>query len=174
MNKNQRGFTLIELMIAIAIAGVITGATTITIFQVIDGSTHTSNHMTAVRQVQNAGYWVSHDTQMAQDVDTGNDPLGTGFPLILTWTEWDSSDEYWIVYRIVDNSLRRDEYINREPDGDPDGTLVFEYIINTDPDTGELKTYCEFPDGVLVFTVTATVQEQSETRVYEILPRPSS
>ena len=66
INKNQLGFTLIELVMAIAISGVITGAITGTIFQVIVGSARTNNHMIAVTQVQDAGYWLSHDAQMIQ------------------------------------------------------------------------------------------------------------
>jgi hypothetical protein len=60
-----------------------------------------------------------------------------------------------------------------------DETTVFEYILNIDPNTGELITYCEW-DGTNLkfnFTLTAIVgigsQQQSETRVYEVKPRPS-
>ena len=68
MNKNQKGFTLIELMVAIAIAGLITGSITTAIFQIFDGNTRSSNHMTAIRQVQNAGDWITNDTLGAQEV----------------------------------------------------------------------------------------------------------
>jgi len=66
INKNQRGVTLMGIIVAVAITGIIAGAATTTIFQVFSGNTRTSNHMTAVKQVQNAGYWISHDAQMAQ------------------------------------------------------------------------------------------------------------
>ena len=68
MNKDQKGFTLLEMLLAILIGSLIAGGITATIFQVVMGSARTNNHMIAVRQVQNAGYWVSHDAQMAQNV----------------------------------------------------------------------------------------------------------
>ncbi len=176
INKNQRGFTLIELVIAIAITGIITGGITMTIFQVITGNIRTSNHMTAVRQVQSAGYWVSHDTQMAQLVESG---ASSGFPLTLTWTEWGSENvTHQVTYTLEDNKLWRGHVISDNSTVDNQTGIMAQYI---DP-----ATSCNFTDtdgdgidDTLVLTVTATVgsgspQEQSETRVYEVIPRPST
>ena len=66
INKNQGGFTLIELLVAIAISSLITSGLTLTIFQVFGGNARNSSEMTVVRQVQNAGHWVSRDVLMAQ------------------------------------------------------------------------------------------------------------
>jgi len=174
INKKERGFTLIELLVALAITGLITGAITMTIFQVVNVTARTNNHMTAVRQVQNAGYWVSHDGQMAQSIDIGDDPLGEGFPLILTWTDWDDT-VHQVTYTLENmiggpKQLKRSHSVNG---GEPSETIVARYIV-----PGVPKTNVEFTYGVLTFTVTAAVggdwQEASETRVYEIVPRPGS
>lgn len=262
IHRNQRGFTIIELLIAVALTGIVAGATTTTIVQVFDGSARTSNHMTAVRQVQNAGYWVSRDAQMAETVVTTG---ATGFPLTLTWIEWDSGDAHQVVYSLlIDNKLQRQHYTNLNPDAtaivaqsiDPNNTQ-FEFTGGSAfslPDSGDAFTVTDAVGGdsgtitvtggsisvattgtatydagtgawttpaandaievaataastsgdwtstagivtaaittdtngnatladgsMLVFTVTATVgsdsQEKSETRVYEILPRPNS
>ena len=163
INTNQRGFTMIEVIMALAVTAIITGGITMTIFQVFDGNTRSSNHMIAVRQVQNAGYWISHDTQMAQSVALTAGP--DGFPLTLTWADWDSGDVHKVVYTLLaDNKLQREHYTNLNPDAT---TFVAEYI---DP-TG---TSCQFAGGKLTFTVTATVGTQSETRTYEVVPRPDS
>jgi len=154
------------IIIAVAISGIIAGAATTTIFQVFTGNARTSNHMTAVRQVQNAGYWISHDALMALDVvpDTGD----TGFPLTLTWTDWDSGDEYQVVYSLIeDNKLQREHYTNRDINPDPNTTtFVAQYIASIS---------CQFTGGELTLTVTATVggwKPASETRTYEVIPRP--
>jgi prepilin-type N-terminal cleavage/methylation domain-containing protein len=176
INRNQKGLTLMELLIALAITGIIVSTVTMVIFQVFDGEARSSNHIDAISRAQDAGRYISQDAGMAQTVERTEDD--DGFPLTLTWTKWETNDKYWIVYRIVDNSLQRDEYINREPDGDPDGTLVFEHIISKDGE--ELKTFLNPPDDdddyTLSFTITAIVgigsQQVSETRVYEAIPRP--
>ncbi len=172
INRNQRGFTLIELLIAVGITGIITAAITMSIFQVYAGNARTSNHMTAVRQVQNAGYWISHDAQMAESVEPEAAPDPDGFPLTLTWTDR-NGDEHKVVYTLLaDNTLQRDHYTNYDPvtNPDPDATSVVARYIDS--------ISCQFAGGKLVFTVTASVgsgsHERSETRTYEVIPRPGS
>ena len=163
INKGQKGFTLTDLILAIAITVIITAVITLTVFQVIAGSARTKNHMTAVRQVQSAGYWVSHDAQMAQDVTTDDDP-GTPELVTLTWTEWESpKHSHEVVYSLVDNDLQRSDSVDGEA---PTVAPVAEYI--------DANTSCAWDGFVLTFTVTATVGEQSETRTYEVMPRPES
>ena len=166
INKNQRGFTIIELLIAFTVTALITGAITETIFQVFNGSTLTANHMTAVKQLQNAGHRVSGDAQMAQSTNaTGS----IGFPLILTWTDWDTNNEQQVTYYLANNKLCRESVIS------DNGTVTDNY-------TSIMAQYitsasCNITNGMLTFTVTATVgsgpQQQSETRVYKISPRPN-
>jgi len=165
INKDQRGFSLTELMLAFLIAGIITAGITTTIFSVVNGSARTSNHMTAVRQVQNAGYCVSRDAQMAQPQKV----VASGaLPFTLKWTDWDKNN-HEVVYSLADNKLQRSHSIN----GGLAETGIIAEFINPDP----AMTGCDFTDGKLTFTVTATVgagsrYEQSETRVYEVVPRP--
>jgi len=167
INKNQRGFTLIELLIAIAITGLITGVITTAIFQTFTVSARNSSHMTAVRQVQNAGHWISQDAQMAQEVNIG----GASVFLTLTWTEWgEDSTENMVTYTItVDDELKRS---HSENGGTPIEMIVARFI-----DTDPTKTKCNRIGNVLRVTVTAAVGDYpetvSETRVYEITPRPN-
>ena len=160
-HKQQMGFTLVEMLVAIALVGLISLGIAAAIMQVLTINVDASNHMIAIRQVQQAGKEVSKDTLQAQSVTCdGSD----GFPLTLAWTGWEGPENV-VVYTITeDNKLQRSHNIN--------GARIIAKYIDPDPE----NTYCEFVDGVLTFKVTATVgggpQGASETRVYEVEPRP--
>ncbi len=157
LKRNQRGFTLIELMIAVAIGSLVTGAATMTISQVFTGSARSSNHMIAVRQVQNAGYWVSRDAQMAQTVVTTG---ATGFPLTLTWIEWDGTVNE-VTYTLTGGELKRSHSIGG---GAPTETMVAEFV---DPGETNYKfsggSAFSLPDIGDEFTITDTVGGDSGT-----------
>jgi len=173
LHKDQRGITLIELLIAILLTGLITGGITLTIFQVFNMNTRTSNRMTAVSQVEHSGKLVSEDILEAQNVTPGAD---AGFPLTLTWTEvGEAANTYKVIYKLEDTSgptiLWREYYVNLALNST---TKVAEYI---DPDETSIDPDepCSFPNcGAFTFEVTANVGGQSETRVYEVKPRPGS
>ena len=183
--KNQRGFTLIEVLIAVAIGSAIAGAGSMATRQVVTETTRNNNHEVAVRQVQNAGHWVTRDTQMAQTVDATRVDNHPGEPsitiLILTWQDYDGTNEYQVVYKVVDvnvdgaivKKLERKHYTNGALD--VDATRYVAKHIESDP----AKTACSFTEPVLTFTVTATVggdslQVGSETRIYEIVHRAAA
>lgn len=176
INKNQVGLTLIELLIALVIATIITSTTGMVIFQIFDGEARSSNHVDAITRVQNAGSRISTDAGMAQSWDTNDNPATPELELLtLTWTEWEDSEVHTVVYRVVDNELQRVHSSNAG-----DEIYDFEYIYYTDPDDpGNIITFCE-PDpenaNQLNFTLTAVVgvgsQQERETRVYEVTPRP--
>ena len=181
INKNQSGFTLVELMIAVAVSGLIMLGIMLTTFQVFGGNLRSSGEMEVVRQAQNAGYWISRDAQMAKEVEPG---VSDGFPLTLTWYEYYYHEDnpadrdgkgFRVIYTLVDDKLKREYY---EADEDASGDVTF----NPDPDyTTFVAEYiesinCVFVDGKLTLTVTASVggwQPQSETREYEVKPRPN-
>jgi prepilin-type N-terminal cleavage/methylation domain-containing protein len=181
INKNQWGFTMLELMLVLAITGLVSSGVTMTFFQVVNGSARANNYMTAVRQVQNAGYWVSYDTQLAQDVD--DDPMGGGFPLVLSWTEW-GGDEHEVTYSLEDmagglKQLKRSHLVN---DDEPIETIVARCI---EQGAEKEKTNADFidtngdtVDDTLILKVTVIIgsglQEQDKTRVYRVVPRPGS
>ncbi len=163
IHNNQRGITLVELMIAIALFGLVAGALTMTFAHVFTASTRTSAHMTAVRQVQSAGYWVSRDALQAQHV-VPDETETSGFPLTLSW-EWDDV-EYKVIYTVTaDNELRRTRSVDEVV---TDTGIVAQFL-----DSVQIEPM-PYYRGKLTFTVVATVGGQTEQRVYELIPRPGS
>ena len=166
INKNQKGFTLIELIMVIAITALIIGVIVMSISLVFNVSARSDNHMLAVRQVQNVGYWISRDVQMAQSVKT-DEVSTTGFPLYVAWKDWDTN-LHEITYNLLGNGeLKRSYSVNG---GGASEILIAQYIESIEvaprPFTGDKLT----------LTVTAAVggwpKVENETRVYEIVPRP--
>lgn len=180
VNKNQMGFSLAELMMALAIGSIVAGGVTMSVFQVFGGHIRTSNHMTAVRQVQDAGYWVSHDAQMAQNVAMGA-PSGSLFTL--AWVGWEypsgsnigiDTYEVWYTYEEASDEIRRDQRITTniynaqgEPVSSPPPTqsqsIIARYITNVEPPS--------LSGNKLTVTITASLGEAEEERTYEIRPR---
>jgi prepilin-type N-terminal cleavage/methylation domain-containing protein len=170
LKKGERGFTLIEIVVVLVLIGLISAGITAAIMQVLTINHRASNHMIAVRQVQQAGKEVSKDTLQAQTVSATG---GQGFPLILTWEEWGTNQTHSVNYTLEDmpgglKELQRSQTIN---DGDPTVIRVAQYI-----DPNPAQTSCSWNNVTLTFKVTATVgsgpYEAIETRIYEIEPRP--
>jgi len=165
INKNQRGFTLIEMIVTIALTGILSVGATTAFFQVFHQNTRSTSHMTAIKELENAMCWMSRDAQMAQVV--APDGGTSGFPLELSWVGWDNS-EYQVTYTLVGNELQRSHSVNG---GAPHELAVARHI---NPDTA--LTNCEFTDGVLTLKITAAVgsgaQAANETRVHKVSPRP--
>jgi prepilin-type N-terminal cleavage/methylation domain-containing protein len=162
ISRYQRGFTLYEMLVALAILGVIIPVIGMSIFQVLSINTLTGNHLTAVKQVENAIYRINRDAQMAQTVQTGG---GSGFPLNLIWVEWDNTSNN-VTYTIQNGELWRANSVNG---GQSTSGVVAQHINS---DSG--MTNLQFVGGVLTVKITASLggfRPASETRVGTVLPK---
>jgi type II secretory pathway pseudopilin PulG len=179
LHKDQRGFSILELVIVILLTSLITTAITTTFFQVFNMNTRTANHMTAVSQVQQAGKIVSEDMLEAQPLSgmIDDNPSGPGEFLILGWIALNSTATHKVIYTLEDmpsgdfQILWRDYYIKEgESEFEHDSTTkVAEYI-----NPAETSCDWDWDSSVLTFKVTATVGDESETRIYEVRPRPGT
>ena len=138
--KGEKGFTLLELIIAIAITSLITTGVTTAIYQTFTLSTRTSNHMVAVREVQEAGYWLSLYAYMASDIEITGD---SGFPMTLRWIDFETNKKHKIIFSLneTDGGLRGKYYISGNLSSVETGKIpVLEFV---DPD----ETSCKLGGG---------------------------
>ena len=183
--EKQHGFSLIEIAVGVAVAALVVLGATVAIVQLVNAGRN-SNHMSALRQVQTAGYWVSRDGVQAQVVfdedpdtlaiDVEDNPLIEGIDiLVLQRVDWYTDNVHRIHYSLQDmgsdslKQLWRHEVIEPE-EGDPtvQSTMIAQYIDGS-------ATGCEWADAgkrTFIFEVSATVEQQTESRTYEIKPRP--
>ena len=169
IHTDQKGFTLIEVLIVVAIFAVVAVVTSAAIGQVVQ-SNRISSHMFAVRQVQQAGYRVNLDALQAQNITNSN--VNGGFPLTLNWTSWEGGEFHTVVYNLVNPSgelyqLERQETVGNQTIT----TVVGQYIyLGTEPPS---STRCSWnaTGKVLTLNITAKVGLQTESRTYEIKPR---
>jgi prepilin-type N-terminal cleavage/methylation domain-containing protein len=170
MKVNQKGFTLIEILVALAIAGVILGVTSAAVITIIKTSSQNDEWNVNLRQVQNAGHWITRDALMAQVV-SDNTP---GVFLNLSWCDWDNNT-YNVQYDLDGTTLTRS--LTRSLSGESpvliSQSLIAQYIV---PDPA--YTNCDWNDNDQKLTVTIRASLHSNDRyvekTYEISPRPAN
>ena len=161
----QAGFTLIEIVAAVAITGLIGLGASIATAQVLTQTTRNNDYTLASRNTLNALYWISLDASMAQSIN-GTDGFPQTEDLSLSWKDWDNN-EYSANYTLENGVLKRIYSEN----GQVTTTVIASYI-----DSGASMTYCEFDNNILTVTITGSVGEGdkvvSVTEVRKISPRP--
>ena len=164
ITKGQRGFTLIEVIVALAITSLISLGAAMTTGQVLEQGAKNSDYTTASRHSMNSIYWISRDAQMSQTIEPDG---ASGFPLTLSWKEWDNS-EHQAMYSLEDDRLMRSYSVDGS---EPVETLVAQYVNSVSE-----NTTCEYASGVVALKITTTVGEGkgaiSVTKLREITPRP--
>jgi len=176
MKLGEKGFTHIELIVALAIIALIGSATATATIQVLRGTERSNDYMTAVRQVQNAGYRISHDAQMAQGITTDNLTLPDF--LVLGWTEWDSAGDptyHSVTYFFEDltdgiGKLKRSHWSSA---GANEQTLVADCIYYNPDDSDNTSSKASYQGPVLNVQLTALSGEMRETKEYRINRRPN-
>ena len=174
--KDQHGFTLVELLIVILIVAGVAAGVTAAIVGANNSSARSSNHNTAVREVQNVGLWLSQDVQMAERIAPS--ASSSGFPLILRWDNWPADNTTsQVTYRIVD-VIGGIGKLQREYSGD--STILAQHVaVNPTADWEQTNVTVDgdvYTGYFVTLDITAVVgtgqRLVSENRIYEIKPRP--
>ena len=184
--RSEKGFTLIELLVTIAILGAIMGGMSAAVITIMKVSPQNNNWAIALRQVQNAGYWISRDVQMAQSV--GGDDASTAESefLTLSWIGWEWTEgtgsgkkqytnEYYVSYIYDEDNkeiMRRQMTTTSEYD-------IYGHLLSTTSNTHQIFI-ADFITPVPTVTfgneitvvLSATKGGAEVGRTYEIIPRP--
>ncbi len=175
MKHGEKGFTFIELVVALAIIVLTSGAAAAATFQVFKGTERSNDYLTVTRQVQNASHWISHDTQTAQTVTADN--LTSPNFLILNWTEWDEDDNpiyHSATYFFEDmtDGIGKLKRLHWSSAGANEQALIAEYIYY-DPGNPAKTSKVNYQNPLLTVQLTAIFAELIETREYRVNNRPN-
>jgi prepilin-type N-terminal cleavage/methylation domain-containing protein len=179
IKRKQKAFTLLELVVAMSIATIISLAVASLTYQTVKINARSANHQLAVSQLQNAVNSLSRDTQQAQNVYPKNSsgvnlPVDganhdqTSFNLItsshqldLHWVDWNNVT-YDVIYKVnVNNQLTRT-------------VLGVTTVVSNNVTTasGNWDSYYKTLTFTLQTTVGAAVSQQAiESRTIQIIPR---
>ena len=108
----QKGFTLIEIMVAMAIGGVLMAGILVSIFHVAWDSIRTNDQVVALTDINFATLWLKKDLQMAQSTSlTDGDPVPQS-SVTLDWTDYtgwatDETRDHSSTYALSGTELRR-------------------------------------------------------------------
>jgi prepilin-type N-terminal cleavage/methylation domain-containing protein len=99
MKKGEKGFTLLELIVALGIAAFVTAAASMTIISMIRLTPKNNDWAIALRQVQDTGYWISRDVLMSDNIT-----VGTGSTFLTMRQPQVNASPKTIVYQFQDMS----------------------------------------------------------------------
>ena len=135
---NEKGFTVISLIVVIAISSVIALGAGMTIAQILKQSQLNEDYATVVRQAQNVGFSVSQDMVMARMVsNTDNVSTSDIEFIILIWKDWESGHKHHVRYIWLDSVDSLKKVIRKHTTYDENGqeisstnTLLADYIYS--------------------------------------------
>jgi hypothetical protein len=151
----QKGFSLIQMIIALAITTLLGTVITVSLWQTITIDGSSNKHMTAISQVENAIFYLNRDIQMSIPTATSS------FPLILT------SGADTITYSLISPHDGSPAYLQRNKNGVTQSVASY---INTD----STLTSCFYSGGKLTVTITITTggfMSSTESRTLVVTPR---
>jgi len=188
--RGQAGFTLVELIVAVAISALIVLGSLVFLRYTITVADENRDKTMATLQVQYVGFWISEDVVQAQEICLGGcdaedagDP--DGFPLILKWDDWDTSQSETITYYVEDMEdgdlwrLMRTRDVYEGVDLVSSATsLVAEHLVPWSDAEGEGTRVCRMGYDAeydimksLVVEVAARADRSEASSTYEIYPR---
>lgn len=158
-NRNvisESGFMLLELLTVLPIISVVMGVMTMTTIMIMNVSAQNNNHILALTQVQNAGYWVTRDVINGQVITPSP---AYGVLVRIEWDDWDST------HNTIDYTLSDGQLLRQKNGG---SAVIVARNIVTD-DTYFLQDVSN--ENKYIFTVKSSLGESQIERSYEVSMR---
>jgi len=175
MRRNEDGYTILEFVVVISLSAMLALAAAVFAFHAIRTSAQNQARLTVLTNVQNAGYWLSRDAVMADDVITDN--LTPPTILIVKWTDWGygTNNTYWSATYSLDDLTDGIGKLNRrlQSSGGVDQTTLVAGNVYYDPADPDNSTSVAYQNHTIKFRVATHSGGDIEFRSYETYRRPN-
>ena len=156
--RGQRGFTLIEVLVMIAIGGMIIPVVVAAIFNIVHGTINIRNDFVVQQDIDGASSWFSRDLSQAQTTDVVDGALPVN-QMRVDWIDMTGWAEqggagHFVEYTVSGTNLMRNY----------DGTsnIVARHVADI-----KFSRSGKF----ITVAITSTYREQTESLVYFVTPR---
>lgn len=178
---NQRGFTLIETVVTLAISSIIIAGLITSINQLMFQGSEVRADMESTQFVQNTGSWLRQDILMSQSIIPGDNPASDeNETMTLYWTsashkdaqDNDLIDYYEVSYYLDGGKIRRKEQVTTNvynPNGSLIETIENQGISLISDNITEFTLNSE--NNTQVLSIVALVGDAQTEKTYEIFPR---
>lgn len=168
--------TLVEIMIGLAIMGLLAAGISQAIYQVVTINASGNARMNAMKQVEYAIDFLRQDAVMAQNitpqVEPDSDAVLDGFPLEFAWTEWGTDMKIEVTYVLngtdLERHLKEITGLNPPALGIPEvvakNVVYIEMLNRTGYTGGEIR--------IKIVSRVPGLRAAEESRTFDILPRP--
>jgi len=161
MKTNQKAFTLLEILLALAIGGILIAVLVPFIYSLLTGPPVIRSNLSALHEIGRAIRSISQDGMMAETVEASGG-------LTLEWVKRTENIEepHRTEYYLSGTELIRRHYVDESDI--PESTTIARYI-------SRFEFSYSYSDQVITLLIEATLpasREQTEQRTYQIHPRP--
>jgi len=171
--NRQAGFTIIGLLVTIAISALIAAGAGMTAVHTLKVTESSQAHTTSARQAQNFGSRISQDLLMAKTASTGDDPGTPEIEFItLQWKDVETGYIYDVSYIWLDSGDSTKKVVRNETIYDEEGiptsnasTIVADHVFSAS---------LSQQDDAFTLSIETRSGQQSETKQYEIIQRAES
>ncbi len=111
MLRDQRGISLLEMVVAVGISGLLAGGLGSIGFDLLRHSEVNKAHVTAASNIEGAARLVAQDGQSAQGTDLVVGAAGVN-TVTLSWIDPTNGDSYVVVYSLSGDTLMRTKSVN--------------------------------------------------------------
>lgn len=168
----QRGLTLVDLLVGLAITGLLASGITAAISQVLTVNSASMSRMIAIKQIESAIDTIRPDVIAAQNITPGTS-AGNGFILTLNRINWHDNSLLEIAYYV---DSEKNELIRSETGNSTGENITSEEVIASNIASLSMQDWEYYSGGKITLTLVAVVNSSrsaTETRTFDIFPRPA-